>query len=297
MGDDLGGDWAQSPLRAGEAESEVEAEIESESEGKKRGRDIALNDDEQQRKEKKRQKTKQMKAKLKQKKREKSTLEAAAALGQENGSGAGSGPLDEDPSDVLWACIAKSMAGVMTPLELTSPWLELEHMCQVPSFGAHTLPKLPGYIKSVMPEWSSFVTRKNTGKGLKQAPGTAAVKGSPPVIVVCSGARRCMEVIKALATFRCSVLKLFAKHMNVEEQAKMLRKSKFSLAVGTPGRIKRLAETGALSLKATQLLVLDLEKNVKGFSVLDIKGVAEDLCGMLADYVKPELGHLKIALY
>ncbi|CAM9915376.1 unnamed protein product, partial [Discosporangium mesarthrocarpum] len=112
-------------------------------------------------------------------------------------------------------------------------------------------------------------------------------RGSPAVLIVCSGARRCVKVIKAMAAFRCHVLKLFAKHMDLEEQKKMLQKACFPLAVGTPARMRQLAAMGALHLDKTSLFMLDVECDVKGRSVLNMDGVAAETMGLLAEHVKP----------
>ena len=58
-------------------------------------------------------------------------------------------------------------------------------------------------------------------------------------------------------TFIPQVAKLFAKHMKLEEQASFLASKRFLFAVGTPNRILKLLEMGALSLQQTRLVVLD----------------------------------------
>lgn len=90
----------------------------------------------------------------------------------------------------------------------------------------------------------------------------------------------------------------------------------FFSQVGTPGRMHALASTGALRLDSSVLLVLDMEKNIKGRNVLDMDGVANDTMALLAEHVWPHLasssmkpgggrvegkgataGQLRIALY
>lgn len=86
--------------------------------------------------------------------------------------------------------------------------------------------------------------------------------------------------------------------------------------MGTPGRMRALADVGALALDAASLLVLDMEKNVKGRDVLTMDGVASDTMRLLAEHARPNLlvsepsskghagsrgkgiaGQLRIALY
>ncbi|CAN0538109.1 unnamed protein product, partial [Ectocarpus sp. 8 AP-2014] len=87
--------------------------------------------------------------------------------------------------------------------------------------------------------------------------------------------------MKHLTAFRCQVVKLFAKHLKIEEQKVMLRKGCFPLGVGTPGRMRALAAAGSLRLDSSALVILDLEKNVKGRSVLDMDGVSGDTMAFL----------------
>ncbi|RXM98988.1 Cell cycle control protein 50C [Acipenser ruthenus] len=79
------------------------------------------------------------------------------------------------------------------------------------------------------------------------------------MLIVCSSAHRVLDLIKQLTTFKgnAKVLKLFAKHIKVEEQIKLLQKGVTHVGVGTPGRIKALTEQDGLSLKALKYVVLD----------------------------------------
>jgi hypothetical protein len=80
---------------------------------------------------------------------------------------------------------------------------------------------------ATLPGWRELISPKSGSSASKSDDHC----GSPPVLIVCSGARRCVAVIKALTAFRCQVLKLFAKHLKPSEQAKMLRRY-FPIAVG-----------------------------------------------------------------
>lgn len=63
----------------------------------------------------------------------------------------------------------------------------------------------------------------------------------------------------------------------------------FCSQVGTPGRMHALASTGSLRLDSSVLLVLDMDKNIKGRNVLDMDGVANDTMALLAEHVWPHL--------
>ena len=85
------------------------------------------------------------------------------------------------------------------------------------------------------------------------------VAGSCPILVLAQSAQRCVELLKLLAPFDVRIAKLFAKHMELEDQGKLLQSGGVVMGVGTPGRISKLIELGHLSLTAgTQLVVLDL---------------------------------------
>ena len=49
--------------------------------------------------------------------------------------------------------------------------------------------------------------------------------------------------------------------------------------------MQALAAAGSLRLDSSALIVLDMEKNIKGRDVLDMDGVANDTMALLAEYV------------
>ncbi|XP_026232989.1 protein CMSS1 isoform X1 [Anabas testudineus] len=102
------------------------------------------------------------------------------------------------------------------------------------------------YLKQVCPKWSKM-----------QKQHTA--KGSVVLLIICSSALRTIELIKQLTAFKgeAKAIKLFAKHIKVEEQVKLLQKGVTHIGVGTPGRINALIEKEGLSLCALKYLVLD----------------------------------------
>ncbi|CAB1099527.1 unnamed protein product [Ectocarpus sp. CCAP 1310/34] len=237
--------------------------------------------------EKKKQKLKAFKAKLKEKKKRRSHEESVAPAatktgdGREQGAKAGAAVTKtvEEEADELWARFCKVRGDLVTPLELDFPWITAGSLARVEGFGAHTAMKLVGFIKASLPDWKKRIQNRNSN----------APRGSPSVLIVCAGARRCVEVMKHLTAFRCQVVKLFAKHLKIEEQKVMLRKGCFPLGVGTPGRMRALAAAGSLRLDSSALVILDLEKNVKGRSVLDMDGVSGDTMAFLSDCVRPHL--------
>ena len=52
---------------------------------------------------------------------------------------------------------------------------------------------------------------------------------------------------------KCKIAKLFAKHFKVQDQIDLLSKQYFPVAVGTPNRLAKLVELGALSLSRVKV--------------------------------------------
>jgi protein CMS1 len=115
-------------------------------------------------------------------------------------------------------------------------------------------------------------------------------KQSPMVLVVCVSARRCVAVLKTLTALKVKCGKLFAKHMDYGEQLKMLKSTSFPIAVGTPNRLLKLCqEKNGLTLKHTDVVIVDGYENDKAFTVCTLKDTAPDLAQLLRDEVQPQL--------
>lgn len=91
------------------------------------------------------------------------------------------------------------------------------------------------------------------------------------------------EFRESLTNFRC--VKLFAKHIRAEAQAKALRKHQQEriCGVGTPNRILKLLQEGALTL-SEPLVVVDGRINLKGYNMINVKDLAADT-GALVEQV------------
>ena len=149
---------------------------------------------------------------------------------------------------------------------------------------------------------------------------------SPMVIIVTLSARRSVELMKELSSMKLPVAKLFAKHFTVEEQVEMLKgvvkgsgggggkkrsDRRYSIAVGTPGRLLALLQhgrneegsdgLGALRLNHTEVVVFDTHEDSKGFNVCTLKDTSSDLMDFLKEGVVPQLerkkSNMKIALF
>ncbi|XP_061580634.1 protein CMSS1 [Cololabis saira] len=130
---------------------------------------------------------------------------------------------------------------------------------------------LSSYLKLICPKWSK-IQKQHTEKS------------SVVVLIVCSSALRAIELIKQLTAFRggAKALKLFAKHIKMEEQVKLLQKGVVHIGVGTPGRIGALIHADGLSLRALKYLVLDWNwRDQKLRRMLDIPEIKLDFMKLL----------------
>ncbi|XP_067371209.1 protein CMSS1 isoform X1 [Channa argus] len=130
---------------------------------------------------------------------------------------------------------------------------------------------LSSYLKQACPKWAK-IQRQHTEKS------------SVVLLIVCSSALRAIELIKQLTTFKgeAKALKLFAKHIKIEEQVKLLQKSVTHIGVGTPGRVSALIEREGLSLRALKYLILDWNwRDQKLRRMVDVPEVKLDLIKLL----------------
>ncbi|XP_059198526.1 protein CMSS1 isoform X1 [Centropristis striata] len=139
---------------------------------------------------------------------------------------------------------------------------------------------LSSYLKQVCPKWSK-IHKQHTEKS------------SVVLLIVCSSALRTIELIKQLTAFKgeAKALKLFAKHIKIEEQVKLLQKGVTHIGVGTPGRISALIEKEGLSLQALRYLVLDWNwRDQKLRRMVDVPEVKLDVMKLLESGI---LNHCK----
>ncbi|XP_063080899.1 protein CMSS1 isoform X3 [Cavia porcellus] len=127
------------------------------------------------------------------------------------------------------------------------------------------------YLKEICPKWVKL--RKNHSE-----------KKSVLMLIVCSSAVRALELIRSMTAFRgdSKVIKLFAKHIKVQEQVKLLEKRVVHLGVGTPGRIKELIKQGGLNLNPLKFLVFDWNwRDQKLRRMMDIPEIKKEVFELL----------------
>jgi hypothetical protein len=98
------------------------------------------------------------------------------------------------------------------------------------------------------------------------------------VLIVCSSALRCLELIRQLKQMNMKIAKLFAKHFKVSDQVKSLRDYPYLVGVGTPGRIvKIINDFDVIPLKKLDFLIIDVTKDKKNCTILDLPETCMDL--------------------
>ncbi|XP_024919461.1 protein CMSS1 [Cynoglossus semilaevis] len=130
---------------------------------------------------------------------------------------------------------------------------------------------LSSYLKHICPKWAK-IRKQHTDRS------------SVIVLIVCSSALRAIELIKQMTTFKgdARAVKLFAKHIKIEEQVTLLQNNVTHIGVGTPGRISALIEKEGLTLGSLKYIVLDWNwRDQKLRRMVDIPEIKLDLMKLL----------------
>ncbi|PON95564.1 Protein Cms [Trema orientale] len=124
--------------------------------------------------------------------------------------------------------------------------------------------------------------------------------GSPAILLISASALRAIELLRGFRslTKECHAVKLFSKHMKVEEQISLL-KNRVNIASGTPSRIKKLIDIEALGLSRLAAIVLDIRPDVKGYSLLTLPQVRDEFWDLYKNYFHQRVveGALRLGLY
>uniref|UniRef100_A0AAQ4S1R0 Cms1 ribosomal small subunit homolog n=1 Tax=Gasterosteus aculeatus aculeatus TaxID=481459 RepID=A0AAQ4S1R0_GASAC len=148
---------------------------------------------------------------------------------------------------------------------------------------------ISSFLKQVCPKWSKIQKQHTEKRALV-------------LLVVCSSALRAIELIKQMTVFKgeAKAVKLFAKHIKIEEQIKLLQKGVTHIGVGTPGRMSALVEKEGLSLQALKYVVLDWNwRDQKLRRMVDVPEVKLDLMKLLLGGIlqRCKEDKVKIGLY
>ncbi|KAJ2603428.1 hypothetical protein GGF39_000152 [Coemansia sp. RSA 1721] len=113
--------------------------------------------------------------------------------------------------------------------------------------------------------------------------------GAPQVLVICSSALRVIELVKKMRPIspKRPVMKLFSRHIKIEDHKKQLEKAAVDVAVGTPNRILRLLAEKDLKVNRLRLVVIDCWQDNKMRVVVDMDDTREDLYRIWRDELRP----------
>ncbi|CAH1228026.1 CMSS1 [Branchiostoma lanceolatum] len=194
-------------------------------------------------------------------------------------------PTAPNPADVM-SILLRGQKMELTAVEMEELTLEDQHFLS-PNDLSHTT--VSSYLKEVVPDWLSLV-------------GPHDAKGAPLVMVLTGAAKRAVDLNRDAASFRGKArsIKLFAKHIKVQDQVEQLSKQVVHLAVGTPARVATLVEDDALRLDHVRCVVLDWTyRDVKLRRLCDIPEVRDDLFQLLRKHLIPlaKDGILKFGLF
>lgn len=121
--------------------------------------------------------------------------------------------------------------------------------------------------------------------------------GCPNVVILTASAIRATEIINSLSqNLHCKIAKLFAKHFKLQDQMETLSKQHFPIVVGTPNRICKLCEMGALKLNECHLVLIDVTKDIKQLNILSMADVKDDFYNFMEKHVEPDLNHIKLSM-
>ncbi|EXC14240.1 hypothetical protein L484_021737 [Morus notabilis] len=143
------------------------------------------------------------------------------------------------------------------------------------------------------PSWKEVLCEKQLLEG-KVDPGC------PAILIISSSAMRSIELLRGLQslTKECPAVKLFSKHMKVEDQVSLL-KNRVNIASGTPSRIKKLIDIEALGLSRLAAIVLDVRPDVKGYSLFTLPQVRDEFWDLYKNCFHQRIaeGSLRLGLY
>eukprot|EP00249_Psilotum_nudum_P007349 c20494_g1_i3 orf=460-1212(-) len=172
---------------------------------------------------------------------------------------------EEDEAQWFTHTFHSACASVLSPLERDP--IPVDSVVKLSPERSRSCESLGWHIKRMFGEsWQDVLCKGEDGNNKE--------KGSPALLILCSSAMRCVELLKALRnlTKECRAAKLFAKHIKVDEQVSTLE-GYVNIAAGTPNRVKKLLDLGALGLGRLSVLFVDMNKDAKGLTLLTVPQV------------------------
>lgn len=293
MAEDLNDDWwEERPVgksaKRGRDEEEEEEDVEEAAE------DVAENEDGEKTHPKEEQQDKQDKSAQKQPLSSKQKKPKA----KKKGKTAFKNPVEEQRASlssplaaatVFWQAFEKGLDGSLSSVELDDLKVGKRHFVQPP---AHVYDgdfmHVGDFLLKACPEVLKDDVKLR--------------KCHPRVLVLCNSAIRGCDLIRGLGPARGGhqIGKFFAKHMKFSQQSKFLTQHVFSIAVGTPGRVTKLALEAGLDFSELALVVLDFSYlDAKNRNLFQVPEVCRDLTTLLRQHLLPLCiaGTTRIALF
>lgn len=107
----------------------------------------------------------------------------------------------------------------------------------------------------------------------------------PTIFIISSSAIRCVDLLKYIPAVRnrCTIAKLFAKHIKMAEQKAFLASHRAPIAIGTPARIYKLAqeEEKPIDLELVEHVIIDTHRDGKDRTVFDVAEIRKELIELL----------------
>ncbi|KAJ2721536.1 hypothetical protein GGI07_003889 [Coemansia sp. Benny D115] len=185
----------------------------------------------------------------------------------------------EEQADLWNKYLAKAYPGI-SQLELEPIKMQAKHMYQTTT----PLPALDAVDHMEELAKTAVSSGKNKNK---------VMHGAPQVLVLCSSALRAVDLVRRLRPVspRRNVLKLFSKHMKIDQQRKVLKENAVDVAVGTPNRILKLLEDGDLKVNRLRLVLFDCWQDEKMRVLVDMDDTRKDLFALWRDQLLPALAN------
>lgn len=194
------------------------------------------------------------------------------------------------PARFLWEKYLEWAGDKLSSVEKKVDKWTQEHVVSVEERPDATLIQL---VKEVV--GPDYIAQGEWKKRANAVPGVAC-------IALASSAVRAVHLGKSLYDGR-PVGKLFSKHIKIEVQNEWLKRCcKDGLApsaAGTAKRVQRLVEEGAMTLKHTSALVVDLHRDEKLRNILDFPTSREELFDFLHTHARPFIaeGRMKVVVF
>ena len=193
----------------------------------------------------------------------------------------------------LWTCFSHAMKMSGTDMDSIEKFTPSNFCPSVKQHNSSSSSSLADYLKS------GVLSSKKKLKKWKEP-------RSPMVLILCSSARRSVELLKEISSLNLRIAKLFPKNMKLEEQITMMKQNSFGIAIGTPNRILKLSQSSingemdsnngklgknhaVLSLEKTELVVIDCHQDHKRYTICTLNDTAPDLMKFIGHAVVPQI--------